>query len=134
MGRRILRRDWDAWEPTLISECAFAAANIFSSLKLIHIFTVNPHLGPLKISLGRMVLDIVKFLLIYFLVLFSFACGLNQLMWYYAAMRQQECEKYRTLSDLSSGEGIPMSELIRMGESCDSKYRSCARSKLACLK
>ncbi|VDN87845.1 unnamed protein product, partial [Brugia pahangi] len=24
LGRRILRRDWDEWEPTLISECAFA--------------------------------------------------------------------------------------------------------------
>lgn len=124
LGRHIIRRDWDEWEPTLISECAFATANIFSSLKMIHIFTVNPHLGPLRISLGyhlslhffsssisllmrfitsikfkkfmflkyfigRMVLDIVKFLLIYFLVLFSFACGLNQLLWYYAAIREQ---------------------------------------------
>nr|CDP91278.1 BMA-TRP-2, isoform f [Brugia malayi] len=124
LGRRILRRDWDEWEPTLISECAFATANIFSSLKMIHIFTVNPHLGPLRISLGRMVLDIVKFLLIYFLVLFSFACGLNQLLWYYAAMRQQECEKYQSMIN-SSTQNIPIKELIRMEESCDPKYRSC---------
>lgn len=26
------------------------------------------------------------------LVLFSFACGLNQLYWYYAQMRQNQCE------------------------------------------
>ncbi|CAG9537651.1 unnamed protein product [Cercopithifilaria johnstoni] len=124
LGRHILRRDWDEWEPTLISECAFATANIFSSLKMIHIFTVNPHLGPLRISLGRMVLDIVKFLLIYFLVLFSFACGLNQLLWYYSAMRRQECEKYQSLMS-SSYQNVPVKELIRMEESCDPKYRAC---------
>ncbi|VDK81838.1 unnamed protein product [Onchocerca ochengi] len=50
--RHIIRRNWDEWEPTLISECVFATANIFSSLKIIHIFTVSPHLGPLRISLG----------------------------------------------------------------------------------
>ena len=91
----ISREDWDAWDPTLISEvicfmilidrktslklfdstphnfcpivnfkatlqlpssvhCAlvqglFAAANIFSSLKLVYIFSVNPYLGPLQV-------------------------------------------------------------------------------------
>lgn len=49
------RDEWDAFDPNLISEGLFAAANIFSSLKLIYMFTVNPHLGPLQISLGRMV-------------------------------------------------------------------------------
>ena len=52
LGRHIQRRYWDAWDPTLISECVFATANIFSSLKLVHMFTINPHLGPLQISLG----------------------------------------------------------------------------------
>ena len=27
----------------------FAAANIFSSLKLVYIFSVNPYLGPLQV-------------------------------------------------------------------------------------
>ena len=54
-GHNVRRRDWNAWDPTLISEGIFAAANIFSSLKLVYIFTINPHLGPLQISLGRMV-------------------------------------------------------------------------------
>ncbi|KAM3723050.1 Transient receptor potential-gamma protein [Dirofilaria immitis] len=124
LGRHIIRRNWDEWEPTLISECAFATANIFSSLKIIHIFTVNPHLGPLRISLGRMVLDIVKFLLIYFLVLFSFACGLNQLLWYYSVMRHQECEKYHSLINNPIND-IPISELNEMKDSCDEKYWAC---------
>lgn len=71
------------WHPTLIAEALFAIANIFSSLRLISLFTANSHLGPLQISLGRMLLDILKFLFIYCLVLLAFANGLNQLYFYY---------------------------------------------------
>jgi hypothetical protein len=56
------------WHPTLVAEALFAIANIFSSLRLICLFTANSHLGPLQISLGRMLLDILKFLFIYCLV------------------------------------------------------------------
>ncbi|XP_067134766.1 LOW QUALITY PROTEIN: transient receptor potential-gamma protein-like [Centruroides vittatus] len=87
------REKWDPWDPILIAEGIFATANVFSSLKLVYIFSVNPHLGPLQISLGRMVIDIVKFFFVYTLVLFAFACGLNQLLWYYADMEKQECMK-----------------------------------------
>ncbi|XP_064637834.1 transient receptor potential-gamma protein-like isoform X2 [Lineus longissimus] len=87
------RRNWDTWDPHLISEGLFAWANIFSSLKLVFIFTINPHLGPLQISLGKMTLDVMKFALFYFLVLFAFACGMNQLLWTYAQMRYQNCMK-----------------------------------------
>jgi len=85
------RDKWDAYDPNLISEGLFAAANIFSSLKLIYIFTVNPHLGPLQITLGRMVMDIMKFGVIAVLVVFSYACGVNQLYWYYAEQRTEAC-------------------------------------------
>lgn len=47
----------------------------YSFLKLVHIFSVNPHLGPLQISLGRMIIDIIKFFFIYTLVLCAFGCG-----------------------------------------------------------
>lgn len=88
----IPREDWEAFDPQLVAEGLFAAANIFryvyeegifnfdmilfcSALKLVHLFSINPYLGPLQISLGRMVIDIVKFFFIYMLVLFAFACG-----------------------------------------------------------
>uniref|UniRef100_K1S2W3 Transient receptor potential-gamma protein n=1 Tax=Magallana gigas TaxID=29159 RepID=K1S2W3_MAGGI len=99
------RKDWNAYDPNLIAESLFAAANIFSSLKLIYIFTVNPHLGPLQISLGRMILDIMKFAVLYGLVLFSFACGLNHLYWYYATLRERECK------------------VQNIEESCDRRYK-----------
>ena len=44
----------------IFSEGIFACANIFSALKMVYIFTINPHLGPLIISLGRMIFDIMK--------------------------------------------------------------------------
>ena len=69
----------------------FAAANIFSSLKLVYIFSVNPYLGPLQVSLSRMVIDIMKFTFLYLLVLFAFSCGMNQLLWYYADLEKQAC-------------------------------------------
>ncbi|XP_077299447.1 transient receptor potential-like [Arctopsyche grandis] len=87
----IPREHWDAFDPQLIAEGLFAAANIFSALKLVHLFSINPHLGPLQISLGRMVIDIVKFFFIYSLVLFAFACGLNQLLYYFAELEKKKC-------------------------------------------
>ena len=63
-----------------------------SSLKLVYIFTVNAHLGPLQISLGRMILDILKFFFFVVLVLLAFGCGINQLYWYYSDSRQRNCD------------------------------------------
>ncbi|XP_076760144.1 transient receptor potential cation channel gamma isoform X1 [Xylocopa sonorina] len=90
-GSELQREQWDTWDPMLISEGLFSAANIFSSLKLVYIFSVNPHLGPLQVSLSRMVMDIMKFFFLYVLVLFAFSCGLNQLLWYYADMEKKRC-------------------------------------------
>ncbi|KAF2354684.1 Ion transport domain [Trinorchestia longiramus] len=85
------REFWHPFDPLLLSEGMFGAANIFSFLKLVHTFSVNPHLGPLQISLGRMVFDIIKFFFIYTLVLFAYGCGLNNLLWYYAELDRQRC-------------------------------------------
>ncbi|XP_071951202.1 short transient receptor potential channel 4-like isoform X2 [Antedon mediterranea] len=78
-----LREKWSAWDPTLISESMFAVANILSMLRLVYFFTANSHLGPLQISLGRMVEDIIKFMCLIVVALFSFSAGLNQLYLYY---------------------------------------------------
>ncbi|XP_078003950.1 short transient receptor potential channel 5 [Phascolarctos cinereus] len=84
------REEWEMWHPTLIAEALFAISNILSSLRLISLFTANSHLGPLQISLGRMLLDILKFLFIYCLVLLAFANGLNQLYFYYETRASDE--------------------------------------------
>uniref|UniRef100_A0A665V7B5 Short transient receptor potential channel 4-like n=1 Tax=Echeneis naucrates TaxID=173247 RepID=A0A665V7B5_ECHNA len=89
------RESWEMWHPTLVAEALFAIANIFSSLRLICLFTANSHLGPLQISLGRMLLDILKFLFIYCLVLLAFANGLNQLYFYYETNDGLKCKGIR---------------------------------------
>ncbi|XP_060753704.1 short transient receptor potential channel 4b [Neoarius graeffei] len=89
------RECWEMWHPTLVAEAVFAIANIFSSLRLISLFTANSHLGPLQISLGRMLLDILKFLFIYCLVLVAFANGLNQLYFYYNTDGIEKCKGIR---------------------------------------
>ncbi|XP_049582628.1 short transient receptor potential channel 4b isoform X3 [Syngnathus scovelli] len=91
------RCSWEMWHPTLIAEALFAIANIFSSLRLICLFTANSHLGPLQISLGRMLLDILKFLFIYCLVLLAFANGLNQLYYYYGTDVGDNCKGIRCM-------------------------------------
>ena len=68
-------------DPMLISESCFATANVVSILKLLTLFISNSELGPLQITLGRMMIDVVKFMFIFFLVLLSFASGLNQLLY-----------------------------------------------------
>lgn len=85
------REEWHAYDPYLISEGLFGAGMISSYLKLVHIFSINPQLGPLQISLGRMTEDIFKFGVLYCLVLFAFGCGMNQLLWYYADLEYDKC-------------------------------------------
>ena len=85
------REEWDTFEPMLLADAMFGAGMIASYLKVVHIFSINPHLGPLQIAIGKMIIDIIKFLFLYILVVFAFACGMNQLMWYYADLERQQC-------------------------------------------
>lgn len=85
------REDWDTFEPMLLADAMFGAGMIASYLKVIHIFSINPYLGPLQIAIGKMIIDIIKFLFLYILVVFAFGCGMNQLMWYYADLERQVC-------------------------------------------
>ena len=56
------REDWDTFEPMLLADAMFGAGMIASYLKVIHIFSINPYLGPLQIAIGKMIIDIIKFL------------------------------------------------------------------------
>ena len=56
------REEWQAYDPYLIAEGLFGAGMISSFLKIVQILSINPHLGPLQISLGRMIMDILKWI------------------------------------------------------------------------
>ncbi|CAL4075123.1 unnamed protein product, partial [Meganyctiphanes norvegica] len=83
--------EWENFDKLPLPDSCSGNGITYNFLKLVHIFSVNPHLGPLQISLGRMIFDIMKFFVLYTLVLFAFGCGKNQLMWYYAELEMQKC-------------------------------------------
>nr|XP_033329419.1 transient-receptor-potential-like protein [Megalopta genalis] len=124
MAALVPRENWSDFDPQLIAEGLFAGANVFSALKLIHMFSINPHLGPLQISLGRMVIDIIKFFFIYTLVLFAFACGLNQLLWYFAELERRKCYVgYGDISwDATSEPCLRWRRFSSLFESCQSLF------------
>lgn len=67
-----------------------------------------------------MVIDIVKFFFIYTLVLFAFACGLNQLLWYFA-----ELEKVKCYSEMDNSSWDPTSDSCLRWRRFSSLFESC---------
>ena len=46
---------WDAWDPVHVCEGLFAVGNILNFTRLFHLLAINEHLGPMLISLERMI-------------------------------------------------------------------------------
>ena len=78
---------------------------------------MNPHLGPLQISLGRMIMDILKWIALFCLVLFAFSCGMNQLLWYYAKMERAQCD----LTHTKALQRVTTSSVLILGSMCSSR-------------
>ncbi|XP_033646603.1 short transient receptor potential channel 4-like isoform X1 [Asterias rubens] len=92
------RVNWDSFDPMLISEGLFAIAKVLSFLRPISLTVMNRHVGPMQISLGGMMFDITKFMLIFCFVLFAFSLGMNQLYGYYATIKHKMCTNEDELS------------------------------------
>lgn len=81
--QRVLPRSaWSEYEPALIAEGVFGISIILSFSRLFFLFSLSQHIGPLQISLGRMLVDIAKFVLIFLLVINAFAWGLHEIYVY----------------------------------------------------
>ncbi|KAH9502968.1 Short transient receptor putative channel 6 [Bulinus truncatus] len=77
------RSFWSPTDPINLIEGSFAIANILSVGRIAYLLPANEILGPLQISLGRMVKDITKFGVLFAVVIFAFMVGLHNLYWYY---------------------------------------------------
>ncbi|XP_041481889.1 short transient receptor potential channel 5-like [Lytechinus variegatus] len=86
------RANWSAYDPLLVSEGLFAIAKVLSFLRPICYTVMNRHVGPMQISLGNMMFDICKFLLIFCFVWFAFSLGMNQLYGYYSYITREICD------------------------------------------
>ncbi|VDI51110.1 Hypothetical predicted protein [Mytilus galloprovincialis] len=81
------RFHWKADDPEIVSDVLFAIANVISFARTTFLMPAFEVLGPLQISLGRMIGDITRFMVLFTLVLFAFMVGLHNLYWYYGAQR-----------------------------------------------
>ncbi|XP_064625056.1 short transient receptor potential channel 7-like isoform X4 [Lineus longissimus] len=70
---------WNTYDPQIVSDCLFAIANIMSFVRVTYIMAAFENLGPLQLSLGRMIGDIGRFMTLFILVGFAFVVGLTNL-------------------------------------------------------
>ncbi|XP_037079458.1 short transient receptor potential channel 3-like [Pollicipes pollicipes] len=80
------RKFWHQYDPTLVGESFTAVANILAFIKLLYVFQLSATLGPLQISLGKMISDVGQFLVLFAAVVVSFSSGMNRLFDYYKGM------------------------------------------------
>ncbi|KAK7114816.1 hypothetical protein V1264_000808 [Littorina saxatilis] len=77
------RQEWRQSDPINLAEGLFALANIISFSRIFYLLPANETLGPMQISLRRMINDIIKFLLIGAMAVSGFMISLRNLfLWY----------------------------------------------------
>lgn len=75
-GQRDLERKyWYKYDPTLIAEGIFCLATIMAFFKLLFICQLDYNLGPLQLSLVKMIRDVGHFLALFGIIVLSFTVG-----------------------------------------------------------
>ncbi|CAH8468574.1 unnamed protein product [Dicrocoelium dendriticum] len=75
---------WAPDDPEYVSDCLFALGNVLSFARISHLMPAWELLGPLQISLARMVSDIIRFMALFSVMVIAFVVGLTNLYWYFA--------------------------------------------------
>ena len=75
------------WKPKksafIVADSIYASATVMAFCHLAHIFQVSSILGPLQLSLYKMLIDVLKFLAIFLLLYISFSTGVAKIYTYY---------------------------------------------------
>ncbi|XP_025087044.1 short transient receptor potential channel 6-like [Pomacea canaliculata] len=77
------RLRWDPMDPINIAESLFALANILSFTRICYLLPANESLGPMQISLGRMINDILQFVVFLCIAMVAFIVSLRNLYSFY---------------------------------------------------
>ena len=78
--------DWKPREDTFtVADVLYASAIVMAFLNFTYLFQVNKTLGPLQLSLYKMLKDELKFLVIFLMLYIAFAAGLMRVYSYYNA-------------------------------------------------
>jgi len=78
-----VRIDWRPEDPEIVSDVLFAVANVMSIARTTYLMPAFEVLGPLQISLGRMLGDITRFLVLFTLVRILIEQGLTSRQTHY---------------------------------------------------
>ena len=80
---------YGGWKPRkgsfVIADVVFGSATILTYFHFTYVFLVSSVLGPLQMSLYKMLKDVLKFLLIFLLLLIAFTNGVAKVYTYYVA-------------------------------------------------
>jgi hypothetical protein len=63
-----VRTNWKPDDPEIVSDVLFAVANVLSIARTTYLMPAFEVLGPLQVSLGRMLGDIARFMVLFTLV------------------------------------------------------------------
>lgn len=74
------RFEWKPDDPEIVSDVLFAVANVLSIARTTYLMPAFEVLGPLQISLGRMIGDITRFLVLFTLVSASCSSRVEHIM------------------------------------------------------
>ncbi|XP_070565520.1 short transient receptor potential channel 4-like [Ptychodera flava] len=85
------RKEWSQYDPALLADLIIAVANVISVMRFLRVMVINEYVGPLQISVGKMLTDIMKFMFIFGLVWVAFALGLTQVYWGYGPESMLDC-------------------------------------------
>ena len=95
LSARVFYGDWKPEKVAfIVADGIYASAAVMAFFHLAHIFQVSSVLGPLQLSLYKMLKDVLKFLAIFFLLFIAFATGVAKIYSYYVAsqikLREQD--------------------------------------------
>lgn len=82
---------FDEFHPVIVARALFGVAVTVSFLRLMNLLLVSDSVGPLRISLGAMTADFLKFIAIFVLVWLAFAIGLFQIYKTSATTAERMC-------------------------------------------
>ena len=79
-------KEWKPRKPAfIVADTIYASATVIAFCHLAHVFQVSSVLGPLQLSLYKMLKAVLKFLAIFLLLYIAFATAVAKIYTYYVA-------------------------------------------------
>ncbi|KAF0765472.1 short transient receptor potential channel 4-like [Aphis craccivora] len=101
------RKFWHWDDPQLVAEGLFTVATVMAYLRLLFLCQLNYYIGPMQVSLGKVLHDFGKFATFLAIIMAAFTCGLGTYYSYYAGMVRKDPETGETVRQEDSFVSVP---------------------------